>query len=74
MFQISAIVQHLHVEMGIAHRDLKPENLLLTTNDENAVIKLGDFGFAKELSKGLSTPCYTSFYVAPEILDPKMKI
>jgi serine/threonine protein kinase len=30
--------------MNIAHRDLKPENLLLTANDENAKIKLTDFG------------------------------
>jgi serine/threonine protein kinase len=36
--------------------DLKPENLLLTSNDENADIKLIDFGFAKEVVSGLETP------------------
>lgn len=28
--------------------DLKPENLLFTTKDDDAVLKLTDFGFAKE--------------------------
>ena len=38
-------------------KDLKPENLLLQTNDEkNLIIKLTDFGFAKEALKGLKTP------------------
>ena len=55
MFQICSAVKHLH-DHGIAHRDLKPENILLTTADENAIIKLIDFGFAKESSGGLRTP------------------
>ena len=46
----------------------KPENLLLTTNDDTGVIKLTDFGFAKEVNLGLETPCFTPYYVAPEIL------
>ena len=61
-------VRHLH-QLGIAHRDLKPENiLLLTKDDKNFVIKIADFGFAKEAHKGLITPNYTPYYVAPEIL------
>jgi serine/threonine protein kinase len=40
----------------------------LTANDETAVIKLTDFGFAKEVNLGLVTPCYTPYYVAPEVL------
>ncbi len=67
MHQICYAVKHLH-SMNIAHRDLKPENLLLTTNDDTGVIKLTDFGFAKEVNLGLVTPCYTPYYVAPEIL------
>lgn len=27
--------------------DLKPENLLFTDESDNAILKLGDFGFAK---------------------------
>ena len=66
---ICQAVAHLH-HMGIAHRDLKPENLLFTSTDANALLKLTDFGFAKELSNNasLQTPCYTPYYVAPEIL------
>lgn len=68
MHQICSAVKHLH-SMSIAHRDLKPENLLLTSqNDETSVIKLTDFGFAKEVNLGLVTPCYTPYYVAPEVL------
>jgi len=66
MHQICAAVKHLH-NLSIAHRDLKPENLLLT-NNEDPVIKLTDFGFAKEVNSGLVTPCYTPYYVAPEVL------
>jgi mitogen-activated protein kinase-activated protein kinase 2 len=73
MFQICTAVSHLH-KLNIAHRDLKPENLLLSTNDENAVLKLTDFGFAKEVLLGLKTPCFTPYYVAPEILKAKLAV
>ncbi|RHY02607.1 hypothetical protein DYB25_011633, partial [Aphanomyces astaci] len=47
----------------------KPENLLLTSKDDDAYIKIGDFGFAKQdLKAGLTTACGTPGYVAPEIL------
>lgn len=68
---IANAVAHLH-NMDIAHRDLKPENLLFTTKDDDAVLKLTDFGFAKEGNNEqlpLNTPCYTPYYVAPEILS-----
>lgn len=55
----------------IAHRDLKPENLLLLSSDNDADIKIADFGFAKKCPtpKSLSTQCGTPGYVAPEILE-----
>ncbi|KAG6484650.1 hypothetical protein ZIOFF_053171 [Zingiber officinale] len=34
-------------ENNLIHRDLKPQNLLLSTSDETAVLKIGDFGFAR---------------------------
>jgi len=56
----------------VAHRDLKPENLLLQSPDDDANLKIADFGFAK-LCKGgqdcLTTQCGTPGYVAPEILE-----
>lgn len=44
---------------------LQPENLLYTSKEKNAVLKLTDFGFAKEttLHNPLQTPCYTPYYV-----------
>lgn len=74
MHEICLAVKFLH-DMNIAHRDLKPENLLLVSNDPNSILKLTDFGFAKETFensvKQLQTPCYTPYYVAPEVLGPE---
>jgi len=57
--------------MKVAHRDIKPENLLLVNENDDATVKLADFGFAKRVTgdKSLSTLCGTAQYVAPEILD-----
>ncbi|KAG1690851.1 hypothetical protein DVH05_027453 [Phytophthora capsici] len=58
-------------QKGIVHRDLKPENLLYQSTDEDAEIKIADFGLAK-LIKGdslMQTACGTPGYVAPEILE-----
>ncbi|XP_028969976.2 MAP kinase-activated protein kinase 2 [Esox lucius] len=72
MRDIGTAIEYLH-HMNIAHRDVKPENLLYTTKESNAVLKLTDFGFAKEttLHNSLRTPCYTPYYVAPEVLGPE---
>lgn len=55
---------------NIAHRDLKPENLLLMSRNNDADIKIADFGFAKKVTSEhcLLTQCGTPGYVAPEIL------
>lgn len=69
MRQIVNAVKHLH-SINIAHRDLKPENILLSSRDEQIVLKLADFGFAKEeIGQGLQTPNYTPYYAPPEILN-----
>jgi len=70
MEQICRAVSFLH-RMDIAHRDLKPENLLFSNSSDSAILKLTDFGFAKEThpsQHNLQTPCYTPYYVAPEVL------
>ncbi|XP_008294255.1 MAP kinase-activated protein kinase 2 [Stegastes partitus] len=72
MRSIGEAIQFLHA-INIAHRDVKPENLLYSSKQPNAVLKLTDFGFAKETTShnSLATPCYTPYYVAPEILGPE---
>ncbi|XP_011634903.1 MAP kinase-activated protein kinase 2 isoform X1 [Pogonomyrmex barbatus] len=72
MYEICVAVKHLH-DMNITHRDLKPENLLYSKPDSTGILKLTDFGFAKEthLKDTLQTPCYTPYYVAPEVLGPE---
>ena len=65
-------VRYCH-KLGIVHRDLKPENLLYSSNEENAMIKVSDFGFAKflipKVQEQLFTACGTPSYVAPEIIN-----
>merc|ERR1711936_213142 len=69
---ICLAVKFLH-DCNVAHRDLKPENLLYSRADSSGVLKLTDFGFAKEtiIKDELQTPCYTPYYVAPEVLGPE---
>lgn len=52
---------------------LQPENLLYASLQPDAIIKLTDFGFAKEthIKDTLQTPCYTPYYAAPEVLGPE---
>ncbi|KAL6998362.1 Serine/threonine-protein kinase ATG1c [Sarracenia purpurea var. burkii] len=70
MQQLAAGLQILR-ENNLIHRDLKPQNLLLSTNDDNAVLKIADFGFARSLQpRGLAeTLCGSPLYMAPEIMQ-----
>ncbi|KAJ7961362.1 Kinase family protein [Quillaja saponaria] len=68
--QLAAGLQVLR-DNNLIHRDLKPQNLLLSTNDDNSVLKIADFGFARSLQpKGLAeTLCGSPLYMAPEIMQ-----
>lgn len=65
-WQTANSLQYCH-RNGFFHRDLKPENLLIS---ETNIIKLADFGLAREIR---SRPPFTDYvstrwYRAPEIL------
>eukprot|EP00252_Welwitschia_mirabilis_P016590 TRINITY_DN3663_c0_g1_i2.p1 TRINITY_DN3663_c0_g1~~TRINITY_DN3663_c0_g1_i2.p1 ORF type:complete len:352 (+),score=72.66 TRINITY_DN3663_c0_g1_i2:691-1746(+) len=70
MRQLAAGLRVLR-EHNLIHRDLKPQNLLLSSCDENAVLKIADFGFARPLQpQGLAeTLCGSPLYMAPEIMQ-----
>jgi len=70
VYILLSTIHYCHAR-NVVHRDLKPENLLLASLDDDAHVKLADFGFAIK-SEGymtLKTQCGTPGYVAPEILS-----
>jgi serine/threonine protein kinase len=46
--KLATAIYYLH-EYNIVHRDLKPENILTTNDEDDADIKLLDFGLSKIL-------------------------
>jgi calcium/calmodulin-dependent protein kinase I len=64
-------IRYCHA-MGISHRDLKPENILYDKEDDDAIVKISDFGLARVVSNDvMTTACGTPGYVAPEVLSGK---
>eukprot|EP00049_Salpingoeca_infusionum_P027141 m.30679 g.30679 ORF g.30679 m.30679 type:complete len:482 (-) comp9313_c0_seq1:198-1643(-) len=71
--QLLDAVEYLH-DQGVAHRDLKPENVLLSGPEEDAMIKVTDFGLAKLVGPQsfMQTMCGTPCYQAPEVIRAGM--
>ncbi|XP_043693562.1 CDPK-related kinase 3 [Telopea speciosissima] len=67
--QILNVVAFCHLQ-GVVHRDLKPENFLFTTRDEDALMKLIDFGLSDFIrpDERLNDIVGSAYYVAPEVL------
>ncbi|KAI3800284.1 hypothetical protein L1987_28371 [Smallanthus sonchifolius] len=67
--QIVNVVHVCHF-MGVMHRDLKPENFLLSSKDENAMLKATDFGLSVFIKEGKvhRDIVGSAYYVAPEVL------
>lgn len=63
---LCAALQHSH-DRGIIHRDLKPSNLMIL---KNGVVKLTDFGIAKDTDvtalTGANSTVGTAAYMSPE--------
>lgn len=69
MHEVMLGIEHMHEKM-LVHRDLKPENLLLSSRDDNASIKVADFGFARGTTTDhdLTSLVGTPPYMAPELV------
>lgn len=67
--QIVNVVHVCHF-MGVMHRDLKPENFLLSSKDENSMLKATDFGLSVFIEEGKvhRDIVGSAYYVAPEVL------
>ncbi|XAR62929.1 Non-specific serine/threonine protein kinase [Bertholletia excelsa] len=67
--QILGVVAFCHLQ-GVVHRDLKPENFLFTSRNEDADMKLIDFGLSDFIrpDERLNDIVGSAYYVAPEVL------
>ncbi|EDW99216.1 putative glycogen synthase kinase-3 homolog [Drosophila yakuba] len=67
MYQLLRSMAYLH-SLGFCHRDIKPQNMLL--DSETGVLKLCDFGSAKQLILGEPNVSYicSRYYRAPELI------
>ncbi len=68
--QLAAGLKYM-IDNKIFHRDLKPHNILLTSTAKYGILKISDFGFAKEFTEETNinnTYCGSPLYMAPEIL------
>ncbi|KAG5031586.1 hypothetical protein JHK85_015568 [Glycine max] len=69
LVQILDVVAFCHLQ-GVVHRDLKPENFLFVSKEEDAVMKVIDFGLSDFVrpDQRLNDIVGSAYYVAPEVL------
>ncbi|XP_021763352.1 CDPK-related kinase 6-like [Chenopodium quinoa] len=67
--QILSAVAFCHLQ-GVVHRDLKPENFLFATKEDDARLKVIDFGLSDYVRPDhrLNDVVGSAYYVAPEVL------
>ncbi|KAJ0248628.1 CDPK-related kinase 4 [Hirschfeldia incana] len=69
LVQILSATAFFHLQ-GVVHRDLKPENFLFTKRNEDAILKVIDFGLSDFIryDQRLNDIVGSAYYVAPEVL------
>ena len=72
IYKLCLTTNYFH-SYGITHRDLKPENVLMTSKEDDADIRILDFGLGKIIgpNEKCLEPFGTIIYVAPEIISKK---
>jgi serine/threonine protein kinase len=72
--QVCLAVNHAH-QKGIIHRDIKPSNILVSTQDDQVVPKIIDFGVAKAIAQPLTERTLateeTQLLGTPEYMSPE---
>jgi len=72
--QVCHGVQHAH-QKGIIHRDIKPSNIVVTSEGDEAIPKIIDFGVAKAISQPLTERTLvtedTRLLGTPEYMSPE---
>jgi len=67
-------VHHAH-QKGVIHRDIKPSNVMVTLHDDEAVVKVIDFGIAKATSQRLTEKTlftrYAQMIGTPAYMSPE---
>ncbi|EDQ84099.1 uncharacterized protein MONBRDRAFT_30595, partial [Monosiga brevicollis MX1] len=73
MTQLRMALAFMHSK-GLVHRDVKLSNVMLDGEEDQPVVRLGDFDIAKAAAEATMLPCTatassgTAGYVAPEVL------
>ena len=75
--QVCLAVYHAH-QKGIIHRDLKPSNILVSTQDDEVVSKIIDFGVAKAIAQPLTERTLVTeqgqLFGTPEYMSPEQAV
>ncbi len=71
LVQVGKALRKAH-EAGIAHRDLKPANLFIARVDDDEVVKILDFGIAKDQHSALGDATKTGEVIgSPHYMSPE---